>query len=165
MTVATICEHIGQQYPEVNKDLLLTAALLHDIGKLDELTYDKKIDYSEEGKFLGHLLIGDRMLDEKIKKIKDFPEEYALKLRHCLLSHHGELEWGSPKKPSILEALIIHHVDNLDAKVTGFKEIISKYKGTEHRWTDLRNLFRRPLYIPKALAEEDIIAEDKVEYE
>ncbi len=160
-----ICEHIGQQYDDIDKDLLITGALLHDIGKVDELVYEKKIDYTEEGKFLGHLLIGDSLLINKISNVKNFPKEYELKIRHCLLSHHGELEWGSPKKPSLLEAIILHHVDNLDAKVMGFKEIISKYKDSDLQWTDLKNLFRRPLYIPKAIDEEDVIAEEKVDYE
>lgn len=165
VTVTIICEHIGQQYDDIDKDLLITGALLHDIGKVDELVYEKKIDYTEEGKFLGHLLIGDSLLINKISNVKNFPKEYELKIRHCLLSHHGELEWGSPKKPSLLEAIILHHVDNLDAKVMGFKEIISKYKDSEIQWTDLKNLFRRPLYIPKAIDEEDVIAEEKVDYE
>lgn len=164
VSVATLCEHAAQQYPEVDKDLLVTAALLHDIGKIDELEYRSKIGYSDEGKFIGHLIMGERMITERVEAIPRFPRELALRLRHAVLSHHGELEWGSPKRPSTLEALILHHVDNLDAKVAGFGEIVRRYGGPDVKWTDLQNLFRRPLYVPRALADEERVAEDLGEY-
>lgn len=164
VAVATMCEHAAQQYPEVDKDLLVTAAILHDVGKIDELEYTTKIDYSDEGKFIGHLIMGERMLTECISRIGGFPEELALRLRHAILSHHGELEWGSPKRPSTLEALILHHVDNLDAKVAGFGEIVRRYGGPDVKWTDLQNLFRRPLYVPQAVEDEPRVAEELGEY-
>lgn len=164
VSVATLCEHAAQQYPQVDKDLLVTAAILHDIGKIDELEYGTRIEYSDEGKFIGHLIIGERMLTERIERIDGFPEELALRLRHAILSHHGELEWGSPKRPSTLEALILHHVDNLDAKVAGFGEIVRRYAGPDVKWTDLKNLFRRPLYVPRAVDDEERVAEDLGEY-
>jgi len=165
VSVATLCEHAAQQYPEVDRDLLVTAAILHDIGKIDELEYHTKIDYSDEGKFIGHLTIGERILTEHIGAIDGFPAELGLRLRHAILSHHGELEWGSPKRPSTLEALILHHIDNLDAKVCGFGEIVRRYGGPGVKWTDLQNLFRRPLYVPKAAEDERHVAEELGEYD
>lgn len=164
VSVATMCEHAAQQYPDVDKDVLVTAAILHDIGKVDELEYRTKIDYTDEGKFIGHLTMGERMLAERITAIDGFPPELALRLRHAVLSHHGELEWGSPKRPSTAEALILHHIDNLDAKVAGFGEIVRRYGGPDVKWTDLKNLFRRPLYVPRAAADEERVAEEAGEY-
>ncbi len=165
VSVATLCEHTAQQYPDVDRDLLVTAAILHDVGKIDELEYRTRIDYSDEGKFIGHLTIGERMLAGRIDSIDGFPRELALRLRHAVLSHHGELEWGSPKRPSTLEALILHHADNLDAKVCGFGEIVRRYGGPDLKWTDLQNLFRRPLYVPRAAEDETQVAEDLGEYD
>lgn len=154
VAVATICEHVGQLYPEVDHDLLLTAAILHDIGKVDEMEYSRKIDYSDEGRFLGHLIIGEKMLLERIAAIKNFPKQLSLRLRHAILSHHGQLEWGSPKRPSTLEALILHHADNLDAKISGYRDIIFKHSQSGPKWTDVKNLFKRPLNIPMSAEDE-----------
>ena len=153
VSVAGLCESMTQQYPRINRDLLTTAALLHDIGKIEELSYDRVIDYSDAGRFLGHVLLGVTFVSEQITQIGEFPQEKAQLLLHAIASHHGELEWGSPKRPKTLEALIIHHVDNLDAKVKGFLEIVEGSRNAQ--WTDLRNLFRRPLHVPRAHHQED----------
>lgn len=152
VTVAGLSDHVAQQYGRVNRDLLITAALLHDVGKVRELTYTKAIDYSDEGRFLGHVILGVTLISERIEALGDFPEEKKQELLHAIVSHHGELEWGSPKRPKTIEALILHHVDNLDAKAKGFLEIVEGSRNAE--WTDLRNLFRRPLHIPKAAHQE-----------
>jgi 3'-5' exoribonuclease len=151
--VADLCDHIAQQYGRVNRDLLIAAALLHDVGKVDELTYSSSIDYSNAGRFLGHVILGITFVSGKAAEIPGFPEQKLQHLLHAIVSHHGELEWGSPKRPKTLEALIIHHVDNLDAKVKGFLEIVEGSRNAE--WTDLRNLFRRPLHVPRAAHQED----------
>jgi 3'-5' exoribonuclease len=151
--VASLCDHVAQQYGRVNRDLLITAALLHDIGKVEELTYECVIDYSDEGRFLGHVILGVTLVSRKAAEQERFPDEKLHHLLHAIVSHHGELEWGSPKRPKTIEALIIHHVDNLDAKVKGFLEIVDGSRNAE--WTDLRNLFRRPLHIPRAAHQED----------
>lgn len=164
VSVATMCEHACQQYPQVDRDLLVTAAILHDVGKIEEFEYDSRIDYTDEGRFVGHLIMGERMLTERLRRIKGFPEDVGLRLRHAILSHHGELEWGSPKRPSTLEALILHHVDNLDAKVAGFGEIVHRYAGPDVKWTDVQNLFRRPLYVPRSVEDESRVAEEGDEY-
>jgi 3'-5' exoribonuclease len=133
---------------------LITAAALHDIGKIHELDYDRTIDFTDAGRFLGHLLLSDEMIRERISGMPGFPEDLALRLRHAVLSHHGELEWGSPKRPKTIEAVVLHHVDNLDAKVNSFREIAERAGGSESPWTDMRNLFKRPLYIPRSMSQE-----------
>lgn len=152
VAVADLCDHVAQQYGRVNRDLLITTALLHDVGKVDELTYERAIDYSEAGKFLGHVILGVTFVTEKAGGIAGFPDDKLRLLLHAIVSHHGELEWGSPKRPKTLEALILHHVDNLDAKVKGFLEIVEGSRDAD--WTDLRNLFRRPLHVPRANHQE-----------
>jgi 3'-5' exoribonuclease len=153
-TTVRICRMLCDLYPELDRDLLISAAALHDIGKIKELDYDRAIDFSDAGRFLGHLLLSDEMIRERISRMPGFPEELALRLRHAVLSHHGELEWGSPKRPKTMEAVVLHHVDNLDAKVNSFREIAGKSCGSESPWTDMRNLFKRPLYIPRSLSQE-----------
>jgi 3'-5' exoribonuclease len=153
VSVAGLCDHVAQQYGRVNRDLLITAALLHDIGKVEELTFDCVIDYSDAGRFLGHVVLGVTFVNRKAGEIPGFPPEKLQQLLHAIVSHHGELEWGAPKRPKTIEALIIHHVDNIDAKVKGFLEIVEGSRNAE--WTDLRNLFRRPLSVPKAAHQEE----------
>jgi len=153
-TTVRICRMICELYPDIDRDLLITAAALHDIGKIQELEYDRAIDFTDAGRFLGHLLLSDEMIRERIAGLAGFPEELALRLRHAVLSHHGELEWGSPKRPKTLEAVVLHHVDNLDAKVNSFREIVGKAVDRDSPWTDMRNLFKRPLYIPRSMSQE-----------
>ncbi len=153
VAVAEMCEFVAQQYGRVDRDLLLTAALLHDVGKTQELSFETVIDFTDSGRFLGHVIQGVTLVSERAKEVPSFPEAKLQQLLHCIVSHHGELEWGSPKRPKTLEALILHHVDNLDAKVKGFLEIVDGSRDAP--WTDLRNLFRRPLHVPKATHQED----------
>lgn len=153
-TTVRICRMICDLYPELDRDLLISAATLHDIGKVEELEYDRAIEFTDAGRFLGHLLLSDEMIRDRISAIAGFPEDLAMRLRHAVLSHHGELEWGSPKRPKTMEAVVLHHVDNLDAKVNSFREIAERSGESDSPWTDMRNLFKRPLYIPKALSQE-----------
>lgn len=157
-----ICKALCDLYPQLDRDLLLAAAILHDIGKTRELEMDVAVEYTDEGRFLGHLVMGDQMIREKTSEIRGFPADLSLRLRHAVLSHHGELEWGSPKRPKTLEALVLHHVDNLDAKINSFLEVIEKSNGSSSRWTDVRNLFRRPLYVPRPIESEmEILVEEE----
>jgi len=153
VAVAEMCDFVAQQYGRVDRGLLLTAALLHDVGKTQELAFETTIDFTDAGRFLGHVIQGVTMVSDKAKELPSFPEAKLQQLLHCIVSHHGELEWGSPKRPKTIEALILHHVDNLDAKVKGFLEIVEGSRDAP--WTDLRNLFRRPLHVPRAAHQEE----------
>lgn len=125
LSVASICSYFGSHYPDLNRDLLLTAALCHDIGKVRELTAFPRNDYSDEGQLIGHIVIGYEMLMQVIRQIPDFPETLAAELGHCILSHHGELEYGSPKRPALMEAMALAFADNVDAKLQTMREALS----------------------------------------
>lgn len=155
LAVARLCRSVTVSYPEVDADLLVTAALLHDIGKVDELSWSASIEYTDEGRLLGHVVLGVRRLQQVADRVKARVGQGRLtRLEHAILSHHGELEWGSPKRPSTLEALLLHHVDNLDAKAAGFTALSSAAVRTDEVWTDATNLFRRPLYAPRPAADD-----------
>jgi len=142
LSVCQMAEQVADHYPQLDRDLLVTAAFLHDIGKIREFGYDLNIDYSDEGRLLGHLVLGVAMVDEKIEELKDVPQELALRLKHMILSHHGEYEFGSPKRPKFLEAFALHLVDDLDAKVNGLGRFMEKDR-QEGSWTDFNRLFGR----------------------
>ncbi len=153
ISVATLCQHVVLQHPRLNGDMLITAALLHDVGKVEEFHYEGRLRYSREGRLLGHVLLGQRLVEDKIRELENFPRDKELELLHTIISHHGELEWGAPKKPQSAEALVLHHIDNLDAKVKGFLEVVEG-RG-EVSWPELQNLFRRPLDQPLAADRPD----------
>ncbi|MDO9557620.1 MAG: HD domain-containing protein [Coriobacteriia bacterium] len=154
VAVATLCDGMASLYGDVDHDLLVAGALLHDIGKVDELSYTTGIDYTDEGRFIGHVVLGEARLRRAMESIEGLPSGLMTRLSHLMLSHHGELEWGAPKRPCTLEALILHHADNMDAKAAGFLEAAAAVVRVEEQWTDATNLFRRPLYAPRA-AEDD----------
>lgn len=124
LSVARLCEFYVKRYPVLNHDLLITAALCHDIGKMSEISSFPENDYTDEGQLIGHIVTGTIMLDEKIRQIDGFPVKLANELKHCILSHHGELEYGSPKKPALIEAVALAFADNTDAKLEGFIELL-----------------------------------------
>ena len=117
LSVTKLCDYYAGYYPMINRDLLLTAAIFHDIGKTRELSRFPENDYTDDGQLLGHIIIGTEMVGESIRSIPGFPEKLATELKHCILAHHGELEYGSPKKPALLEALALNFADNTDAKM------------------------------------------------
>ena len=125
LSVAQLCSMIAGHYPFIDRDLLITGALLHDIGKTSELSPFPQNDYTDEGQLLGHIIIGARMAEEHIASIDGFPERLRNELVHMILSHHGELEYGSPKKPALIEAMVLSLADNMDAKVETMYEALS----------------------------------------
>jgi len=130
----------------VNKDLLIAGAILHDIGKIYELSYRRSFDYTDEGRLIGHITIGVEMIDTHINAIKDFPRQLAVLLKHIILSHHGQLEFGSPKRPKTLEAIILSYLDDMDAKVAAVRALIEGGKDAESNWTPYQKLFERYIY-------------------
>lgn len=139
LSVVKMCDYYCGAYEKLNRDLLLTAAICHDIGKTKELSLFPQNDYTDEGQFLGHIVIGTEMVGEKIRKIEGFPTILASELKHCILAHHGEYEFGSPKKPAIMEAVALNFADNTDAKLQTFTEIMENT--TETGWLGFNRLF------------------------
>lgn len=145
--VMNIALYISTIYPEIDRDLLVTGAILHDIGKIAEYRFDGILDISDEGRLLGHIVIGDQMIAEKIKGIEGFPKELEMKIRHMILSHHGEYEYGSPKRPKFAEACALHYADNLDAHVSRFIHVQQTYKGKAGHWSPYDNVLDRHIYL------------------
>ncbi len=125
LSVTNLCEYYSKAYPMLNRDLLISVAILHDIGKTRELSDFPQNDYTDEGQLMGHIVIGAHMAMEKMDKIGDFPQKLYAEVTHCILAHHGEYEFGSPKKPALMEAVALHFADNTDAKMETMKEIFS----------------------------------------
>lgn len=128
------CDYFAKMYPVLNRDLLLTAAIFHDIGKLKELSTFPENDYTDAGQLLGHIMIGAVWVGDAIKSIDGFPVVLANELKHCILAHHGELEFGSPKKPALVEALALSFADNIDAKMETFRELLVNVPENDTKW-------------------------------
>lgn len=139
LSVLKLCQFYVKQYPILNEDLLYTAALCHDIGKVYELSAFPLNDYTDDGQLLGHIVMGCEMVGEQIREIEGFPKKLANELKHCILAHHGELEFGSPKKPALVEAVALNFADNTDAKMETMKEIF-KAAGETNEWLGYNRL-------------------------
>jgi 3'-5' exoribonuclease len=148
LSVLRLIRLVAPQYHAIDPDLILAGGFLHDVGKVDELAYERAFDYTDMGRLLGHITLTVEMIDKKIQLLPDFPESLALLLKHLILSHHGEYVFGSPKRPKTLEALLLHHLDDLDAKMNGFIAWIDKEKGSPSRWTSYHKLFDRFILKP-----------------
>jgi len=146
LSVTRLIDKTAGHYPGVDRDLLIAGAIIHDIGKTKELTCDGIIEYTDEGRLIGHIVIGLEMLNSQIASIKGFPPQLAVGLRHLVLSHHGMLEFGSPKRPKTIEAVILHQIDDLDAKVNAFREFIDNSPEDDSDWTPYHRLFDRFIY-------------------
>lgn len=133
LSVVKMCDFFCKQYPNLNRDLLLTAAMFHDIGKVKELSSFPENDYTDEGQLIGHIIIGAQMVQEGAAKIPGFPKKLENELVHCVLAHHGELEYGSPKKPALIEAMALNLADNADAKLETMTEIL-RGAGDNNGW-------------------------------
>ena len=143
LSVVRLCDYFCKAYPLLKRELLLAAAMCHDIGKTRELSLFPQNDYTDDGQLLGHIVMGAEMVSEKIRAIPGFPPVLEAQLKHCILAHHGEYEYGSPKKPAIMEALALNLADNADAKLETFTEIL---EGTaEQGWLGYNRLFESNL--------------------
>lgn len=138
--VARLCEFYARTYPILNRDLLLTSAMLHDIGKIYELSAFPVNDYTDDGQLLGHIMIGAEEIGYRIRGIEGFPTKLASELKHCILAHHGELEYGSPKKPALAEAIALNMADNMDAKMETIKELFNSAPANDG-WLGYNRLF------------------------
>lgn len=134
LSVAKVCNFFAKHYSFLDRDLLVTAAICHDIGKIEELSPFPTNDYTDDGNLLGHIVIGAEMVRDHIKDIPTFPDVKAKELIHCILAHHGELEFGSPKKPAICEAMALSFADNVDAKMQTMKQAIFDAPGNPSIW-------------------------------
>lgn len=146
ISICGLAEKIVEHYGEsINRDLLLAGAMLHDVGKIYELSYQRSFDYTDEGRLLGHITIGIELIDRKAMTVPDFPREILMHIKHLVLSHHGQLEFGSPKRPKTIEAIILSYLDDLDAKVNTVRSLITD-KGDGSNWTSYQKLFERYIY-------------------
>ena len=143
LSVVKFCEYMAGAYPILNRDLLITGAICHDIGKVRELSAFPMNDYTDDGQLLGHIVIGVEMISDAVRSIPDFPQRLASELKHCIVAHHGELEYGSPKKPALAEALALNFADCTDAKMQTLTEIF-KDKNT-NEWLGYNRLFESNL--------------------
>ncbi len=144
LSVTKLCIYMAGAYPMLKRDLLITAAICHDIGKTKELSLFPVNDYTDEGQFLGHIVMGAMMVGEKAARIEGFPELLKQELQHCIVAHHGEFEYGSPKKPAIMEAVALNLADNTDAKMETFTEILQNV--TVPGWQGFNKFFETNIY-------------------
>jgi 3'-5' exoribonuclease len=148
VSLVGICELAGRHYPEINRDLLLTGAILHDIGKLEELRWGTSFDYTLQGQLVGHITLGIAMIEKKVAALPGFPPALRMLVEHMVLSHHGHLEFGSPKLPMIPEAVLLHYLDDLDAKMHIMRSEFERHEaqGDEAgEMTDWVRAMERPL--------------------
>ena len=145
LSMAVLADKIAGHYNGIDRDLLVSGALLHDIGKTREFSYEMGIDYSDEGRLVNHIVIGLQMIEEKIRTIASFPEEPALLLKHMLISHHGSRELGSPEPPKTVEAVMLNCIDEMDSRVQAVREFMGKEDSGE-TWTSFHRLLGRHFY-------------------
>jgi len=139
------CDLVCRNYPQVNRDLLLTGVFLHDIGKIHELTYNRSFSYTTRGQLLGHMIIELEMLQAKLALFPEFPAELKTLIEHLIISHHGEYEFGSPKLPMFPEALLLHYMDDLDSKMEAMRAHFEREADLESSWTSYNPSLGRPL--------------------
>lgn len=148
LEIIKICDLMCDIHSELNRDLLITGAILHDIGKIEELSYESAFDYTDKGRLIGHIVMAANWIHDECRKIQYFPEELETLLIHLILSHQGKLENASPVEPKTLEAIVLYHADELSAKTNAYKTLISQ-EPSESSWTRFHNLIGSPLYISK----------------
>lgn len=148
LSVTKLCDYYCKAYSVLKRDLLLTAAMCHDIGKVKEISPFPENDYTDDGQLLGHIVMGSQMVAEKAAEIEDFPHVLLAQLQHCILAHHGKYEYGSPKLPALMEALALNYADDTDAKLETFKEILENNSANQG-WLGFNRLFESNLRATK----------------
>jgi 3'-5' exoribonuclease len=162
VSLFTVCDLAVRNYPQVDRDLLLTGAFLHDIGKLHELAYQRSIAYTTKGQLLGHMIIELEMLHQKITRLPGFPDELKILIEHMIISHHGQYEFGSPKLPMFPEALMLHYLDDLDSKMESLRAQFEREADLDNPWTGYNPSLERPLlntkkFLAKGLAASRVV--------
>ncbi len=165
LSICSIVDFVVEHYSgdlEINRDILLSGAILHDIGKIYELSYASAFDYTDEGKLIGHITIGVELINKKAAAIPDFPQDILMAIKHLILSHHGVLEYGSPKRPKMAEAVVLAFLDDMDAKVAALR-VMTEDCEEGANWTPYQRMFERPIYtgLMGATAAEEPITEEK----
>jgi 3'-5' exoribonuclease len=143
LSMSALARAAADHYRYVDRDLLLTGVLLHDLGKIHELTYDRSFGYSDEGQLVGHIAIGLRILHEKLVGLPDFPPKLRALVEHLVLSHHGQLEFGSPRVPLFPEAMLLHQLDNLDSKMETMRGLLERDRLVDGCWTGYSSALER----------------------
>jgi 3'-5' exoribonuclease len=161
VSLFTVCDLAVRNYPQVNRDLLLTGAFLHDIGKIYELTYQRSISYTTRGQLLGHMIIELEMLQQKLAEIPGFPDELKIMIEHLIISHHGQYEFGSPKLPMFPEALMLHYLDDLDSKMESMRAQFERESDLESPWTSYNASLARPLLNSRKFLEKGLNAPEQ----
>ena len=151
LSMVSLADKIAGHYSGIDRDLLLSGAILHDIGKIDEFEYQFKIDYSDKGRLLNHIVIGIKMVDDKLSGIEHFPEDQMLLLKHLIVSHHGTREFGSPEPPKTIEAVLLNYIDEIDSKVNAIRDFIAS-EDPDETWTSYHRLLERHFYKGKKSA-------------
>ncbi len=146
LEIIKICDLMCDIHPEINRDILICGAMLHDLGKVEELSFETSFDYTDKGKLLGHIVISAMFINEETEKISNFPEEIKNCLLHLILSHQGKLEYASPVVPKTLEAITLYQADELSAKVNAYKNALSSNTNSENKWTKYISLASTDLY-------------------
>ncbi len=145
--VLKILDMMSSTYEFLNADLLFTGGILHDVGKIYEYTYKRSISLSDRGRLLGHIAIGSEMVSERVARLKGFPEDLKSRMIHMVLSHHGVLEWGSPKEPLFPEALMLHYADDIDSRMEMIRQVYAKHRGQNRQWSDYHPFLEREIYL------------------
>ena len=151
LSMTSLADKVAGHYSGIDRDLLVSGAILHDIGKTDEFEYQFKIDYTDEGRLLNHIVIGIKMVDEKLSEIEDFPEDRIFLLKHMMVSHHGAREFGSPEPPKTIEAVLLNYIDEIDSKINGIRDFMASEDPNE-TWTSYHRLLERQFYKGKKSA-------------
>lgn len=151
LSICKVMKLIASHYQELDLDLLLFGAIYHDIGKIWELSFDTKIGYTDVGRLIGHISLGSELVEKKANEIESFPFDLKNMCKHLVLSHHGQLEYGSPKRPKFLEALVVGMIDDLDSKINAIGQILleTQQSDPEAKWTPYNQMYDRYFYLKK----------------